>query len=83
MLLGDGGGVLETNHRFDVLSGRSVSDLRDRPFEEALSLDRDTDAHTVQRVRHALASRQMFAGELLCHRPNGAPFWNDLILLPV
>lgn len=83
VLLGDGGGVLETNRRFDVLSGRSVSDLRDRPFEEALGLDTDTDAHTVHRVRYALASRQMFAGELLCHRPNGAPFWNDLILLPV
>jgi PAS domain S-box-containing protein len=83
VLLDDDGGVLATNHRFDVLTGRTLSDLRDRPFEEALCPDTDTDAHTVQRVRHALASRQLFAGELLCHRSNGAPFWNDLILLPV
>jgi len=81
VLLGDGGRVLETNRAFVVLTGRTVGDLRERPFDEALCPE--TDAHTVQRVRHALASRQMFAGELLCHRPNGAPFWNDLMLLPV
>lgn len=81
VLLGAGGRVLETNRAFVALTGRTVAELRERPFDEALCPE--TDTQTVQRVRHALASRQMFAGELLCHRPNGSPFWNDLMLLPV
>lgn len=80
-LLGADGRVLETNRAFDVLTGRTLDALWNRPFDEALCPD--TDPSIVLRVRHALASRQLFAGELLCHRPNGAPFWNDLILLPV
>lgn len=80
-LLGAEGRVLETNRAFNVLIGRTIDDLRHQLFDEALC--HDTELPVVVRVRHALTSRQMFAGELLCHRPNGAPFWNDLILMPV
>ncbi|QJR37694.1 hybrid sensor histidine kinase/response regulator [Gemmatimonas groenlandica] len=81
LLLGAGGRVLETNRSFQLLTGRTVDELRQQPFDDALGAD--TDSPIVRRVEHALASRQMFAGEVLCHRPSGAPFWNDLILMPV
>lgn len=81
VLLGADGLVLETNRAFHVLTGRTLDELQQQRFDEALCPD--TDPPIVMRVRHALTSRQMFAGELLCHRPNAAPFWNDLILMPV
>lgn len=81
VLLGAGGRVLETNRAFYDLTGRTIEALRQKPFDEALCAD--IDPPIVMRMRHALTSRQMFAGEMLCHRPSGAPFWNDLLLLPV
>ncbi|WP_411280439.1 PAS domain S-box protein [Gemmatimonas sp.] len=81
VLVSVGGHVLEVNRAFIALTSMTVAQLRGRPFDEALCPD--LDPPTVQRIRHALASRQLFADEVLCQRANGAPFWNDLMLLPV
>ncbi len=81
ILLGVGGYVIEVNRAFVALTGMTVTQLRGRSFDVALCPD--LDPPTAKRLQHALTSRQMFAEELLCHRANGAPFWNDLMLLPV
>lgn len=79
--LGFNGQVLEANRAFVALTNMGVTQLGARPFDEYLCQDLTPQAR--QRLRHAVAVRQMFADEVLCHRPNGTPFWCDLMLMPV
>ncbi len=42
-----------------------------------------TDADTVSRIRAAVASGNIFAGEILNYRLGGVPFWNFLRIAPL
>ena len=71
---------LESNRAFILRTGMTSERARREPFDH--SLRPDTDKCTLPRIRHASSCVQMFSGERLCHRFNGAPCWNDLIVMP-
>lgn len=43
----------------------------------------DTDWHTVDQLRQAVAEGRPFTGVLLNYRKDGTPFWNELLINPV
>ena len=71
---------LESNRAFILSAGMTSERARREPFDHALRPD--TDKCTLPRIRHASSCVQMFSGERLCHPFNGAPCWNDLIVMP-
>ena len=81
ILLGVDGRVLEVNRAFVALTSMGVAQLGVRPFDEGLC--QDLTPLVRQRLQRAVATRQMFADEVLCHRPHDTPFWCDLMLMPV
>lgn len=79
-LLADDGSFVRWNDAFADLTGH-VLRAGARPSWHELILP-ESDPATAVRALEAIASRQIFAGDLLCRRGLGGPFWSDVTLVP-
>ena len=73
--------TLSVNQAFERMSGYTQAEMLGR--SASVLHGQDTSAHTVAAMREALDSQQHFHGEVLNHRKDGAPFWNELSISPV
>jgi PAS domain S-box-containing protein len=78
-LLDARGMVVDCNDAFRELIGP----LPDTPIELRFSDCFGTETDAATRVNTAITHGELFLGELLCYTRTGAPFWNDLHLIPV
>jgi PAS domain S-box-containing protein len=76
--IGVSGELLGCTEAFATMIG--LPDVTDRTFDDLLGPE--SDGAVADRLREAIAGRRMFAGELLCYRAPGIPFWSDLVVWP-
>jgi diguanylate cyclase (GGDEF)-like protein/PAS domain S-box-containing protein len=69
------------NKAFEQITGYSSQDMLGE-FCNLLQGEK-TDPEQVQRIRDALASQQVFQGELINYRKDGSLFWNQLTISPI
>lgn len=75
------GSVLATNRAHEAITGYADADIVGRNCR--VLQGPSTDADTVTRIRHAVATGGSFQGEVLNYRKDGGSFWNDLSIAPV
>jgi PAS domain S-box-containing protein len=73
--------ITYVNAAFEAMSGYTAAEVLGRSFD--LLQGPDTDPQAVLAMRRARDAHQRFQGELLNHRKNGEPFWNDVSITPV
>jgi PAS domain S-box-containing protein len=78
--LGPTGQLLRANSAFCDILGLSASDLPERCLSAAF--DAETDPVTARRLMAAIATRDVFVGEMLCVMKAGAPIWIDFTVVP-
>jgi len=73
--------TLSVNQAFERISGYTQEELRGRSCSILQGID--ASAQTVAEMRAALDAERTFQGEILNHRKDGTPFWNELTINPV
>ena len=73
--------TLSVNQAFERISGYTQEDLYGRSCSILQGID--SSAQTVSEIRAALDAQLPFQGEILNHRKDGTPFWNELTISPV
>lgn len=74
------GRIVRANRAFLEIMGLSAADLTGRRFGDCFGAE--TDATSAQHIQSAIATRDLFVGEVLCYTKAGSPFWNDLTIMP-
>lgn len=74
------GEVVEANDAAIALTGFDLSELVGQPVHKLFGSE--TDARLTHDFNRNVADGNGFAGELLCYQKSGAPFWNDIVVVP-